>query len=37
MLALDAGINIMGREGSRVVKANDFFQDLFTVDLAPDE
>ena len=37
MLALDAGINIMGPDGSRVVKANDFFQDLFTVDLAPDE
>ena len=37
MLALDAGINIMGPGGSRVVKANDFFQDLFTVDLAPDE
>ena len=37
MLALDAGINIMGPGGSRVVKANDFFQDLFTVDLGPDE
>jgi carbon-monoxide dehydrogenase medium subunit len=37
MLALDAGINILGPGGSRVVKANDFFQDLFTVDLAPDE
>ena len=37
MLALDAAINIMGRSGSRVVKANAFFQDLFTVDLAPDE
>jgi carbon-monoxide dehydrogenase medium subunit len=37
MLALDAGINIMGPGGSRVVKATDFFQDLFTVDLAPDE
>ena len=37
MLALDAGINIMGPGGARVVKANDFFQDLFTVDLAPDE
>jgi len=37
MLALDAGISIMGPGGSRVVKANDFFQDLFTVDLASDE
>ena len=37
MLALDAGINIMGPSGSRVVKASDFFQDLFTVDLASDE
>jgi carbon-monoxide dehydrogenase medium subunit len=37
MLALDAGIHITGPGGSRVVKANDFFQDLFTVDLASDE
>jgi carbon-monoxide dehydrogenase medium subunit len=37
MLALDASINIMGPSGSRVVKASDFFQDLFTVDLASDE
>jgi aerobic carbon-monoxide dehydrogenase medium subunit len=37
MLALDAGISIMGPSGSRVVKASDFFQDLFTVDLASDE
>jgi carbon-monoxide dehydrogenase medium subunit len=37
MLALDAGINLVGPGGSRVVKASDFFQDLFTVDLAPDE
>jgi len=37
MLALDAGVQIMGPSGSRVVKANDFFQDLFTVDLASDE
>ena len=37
MLALDAGIMIMGPSGSRVVKANDFFQDLFTVDLTSDE
>ena len=37
MLALDAAITIAGAGGSRVVKATDFFQDLFTVDLAPDE
>jgi carbon-monoxide dehydrogenase medium subunit len=37
MLALDAGISITGPNGSRVVKASDFFQDLFTVDLASDE
>ena len=37
MLALDASINVMGPSGSRVVKASDFFQDLFTVDLASDE
>ena len=37
MLALDAGIQITGPGGSRVVKASDFFQDLFTVDLASDE
>jgi carbon-monoxide dehydrogenase medium subunit len=37
MLALDAGVQITGPGGSRVVKASDFFQDLFTVDLASDE
>jgi aerobic carbon-monoxide dehydrogenase medium subunit len=37
MLALDAGVQIMGSDGPRVVKASDFFQDLFTVDLASDE
>jgi aerobic carbon-monoxide dehydrogenase medium subunit len=37
MLALEAGISIMGPSGARVVKASDFFQDLFTVDLASDE
>jgi carbon-monoxide dehydrogenase medium subunit len=37
MLALDAGIQITGPGGSRVVKAHEFFQDLFTVDLASDE
>ena len=37
ILALDADITVQGPGGSRVVKASDFFQDLFTVDLQPDE
>jgi carbon-monoxide dehydrogenase medium subunit len=37
MLALDADILLKSSKGSRVVKAHDFFQGLFTVDLAPDE
>jgi carbon-monoxide dehydrogenase medium subunit len=37
MLAVDAAIHLKGSEGSRVVKATDFFQGPFTVDLAPDE
>jgi carbon-monoxide dehydrogenase medium subunit len=37
MLALDAEIHVKGPNGWRVVKASDFFQDLFTVNLAPDE
>ena len=37
MLALDADIHVKGQKGSRVVKANDFFRGLFTVDLAADE
>jgi aerobic carbon-monoxide dehydrogenase medium subunit len=37
MLALEAGIQITGPGGARVVKASDFFQDLFTVDLGSDE
>jgi carbon-monoxide dehydrogenase medium subunit len=37
MLALDADIHIKGPNGSRVVKARDFFRGLFTVDLAADE
>ena len=37
MLALDAGIQIVGPSGPRVVKAHDFFRGLFTVDLAADE
>jgi carbon-monoxide dehydrogenase medium subunit len=35
MLALDAEIHIKGSKGWRVVKAHDFFQGMFTVDLAP--
>jgi len=37
MLALDADIHLKGPKGASVVKAADFFRDLFTVDLAPDE
>jgi carbon-monoxide dehydrogenase medium subunit len=37
MLAVDAAIQVRSPKGSRSVKASDFFQDLFTVDLAPDE
>lgn len=37
MLALDADILITGPRGSRTVKAHDFFQGMFTVDLAADE
>jgi carbon-monoxide dehydrogenase medium subunit len=37
MLALDAEIHVKGPKGWRTVTARDFFQDLFTVDLAPDE
>jgi aerobic carbon-monoxide dehydrogenase medium subunit len=37
MLAVDADIHIKGQSGWRVVKATDFFLNLFTVDLAPDE
>jgi carbon-monoxide dehydrogenase medium subunit len=37
MIALDADIRIQGPRGSRSVKAADFFQALFTVDLRPDE
>ena len=35
MLALDAEIHIKGSKGWRVVKAHDFFQGMFTVDLGP--
>ena len=37
MLALDADIQVKGPNGSRVVKAHEFFRGLFTVDLAADE
>jgi carbon-monoxide dehydrogenase medium subunit len=37
MLALDATIEIKGPNGARTVAAADFFQGLFTVDLAPNE
>jgi carbon-monoxide dehydrogenase medium subunit len=37
MVALDAEIHLKGPGGWRAVKANDFFQDLFTVDMAEDE
>ena len=37
MLALDAEFQLAGPNGRRVVKAEDFFQDLLTVDLAADE
>jgi carbon-monoxide dehydrogenase medium subunit len=37
MLALDAEIHVRSASGSRAIKASDFFQDLFTVDLRPDE
>jgi carbon-monoxide dehydrogenase medium subunit len=37
MLAVDAEIHVKGPGGWRKVKASDFFQGLFTVDLAPDE
>ena len=37
MLALEAEIHMKGPKGWRAAKAADFFQGLFTVDLAPDE
>ena len=37
MLALGAEFELAGSSGRRTVKADEFFQDLFTVDLAPDE
>jgi carbon-monoxide dehydrogenase medium subunit len=37
MVALEAEVHIKGPGGWRAVKSSDFFQDLFTVDLAEDE
>jgi carbon-monoxide dehydrogenase medium subunit len=37
MLALDAELQMVGPKGQRTVKADRFFKDLFTVDLAADE
>jgi carbon-monoxide dehydrogenase medium subunit len=37
MLALDAEIHLKSARGSRMVKAENFFQGMFTVDVAPDE
>jgi carbon-monoxide dehydrogenase medium subunit len=37
VLALDAEIHVKGPGGDRVVKADGFFKDLFTVDLSPEE
>jgi carbon-monoxide dehydrogenase medium subunit len=37
MVALDAEIRLRSARGARAVKAADFFQDLFTVDMQPDE
>src|SRR4051812_2153348 len=37
MIALDAEIHLKSAKGSRVVKADQFFQAMFTVDLAPNE
>ena len=37
MLAVDAEIHVKGPNGWRMVRADGFFQDLLTVDLAPNE
>jgi carbon-monoxide dehydrogenase medium subunit len=37
MLALDAEIHLKSAKGPRIVKADDFFQDLFTVNMQADE
>jgi carbon-monoxide dehydrogenase medium subunit len=37
MVALDADIHLRSTKGPRTVKATEFFQDLFTVNMQPDE
>jgi aerobic carbon-monoxide dehydrogenase medium subunit len=37
LLALDADVHVRSTRGARAVKVSDFFQGMFTVDLAPDE
>jgi carbon-monoxide dehydrogenase medium subunit len=37
IVALDADIHLKSAKGARTVKATDFFQDLFTVAMQPDE
>lgn len=37
MVALDAELHLKGPAGWRTVRAEEFFRDLFTVDLQPDE
>ena len=37
ILALEAQIHVQGPRGARRIAAKDFFRDLFTVDLQPDE
>jgi carbon-monoxide dehydrogenase medium subunit len=37
MLALDATFTVVGAHGSRVVRADDFFVDMYTTALAPNE
>ena len=37
MLALDAELQLTGKSGARTVKASDFFQGFYTVDLQPSE
>jgi carbon-monoxide dehydrogenase medium subunit len=37
LIALDAEFHLKGPKGWRMVKASDFFEDLFTVDMASDE
>ena len=37
LVALEADIHLRSAAGARTVKASSFFQDLFTVDLQPDE